>query len=94
MLSAVVLSAADLVAAFCFAVAYGMWPEDEYDQEALDGAGLGALLTIGITIPTLVLTLIPVKSGRLSKRWYLPPAVMLVLAAIRYAYLVQVYEPW
>jgi hypothetical protein len=94
VLGAVVLSCANLVAACCFAVAYGMWPEDRYDQEALDGAGLGALLTLGITVPTLVLTFVAVKWGRLSKRWYLPPAAMLALAAIRYGYLVQVYDPW
>ena len=94
LLAAVLLSCADLVAACCLAVAYGMWPEDRYDQEALDGAGLGALLTIGITVPTLMLTLVAVKWGRLSRRWYLPPAVMLALAAIRYGYLLQVYDPW
>lgn len=89
-----VLGACNAVAAFWLFVALWMTPHDEHDRDAQDGAGLGALFTIGCTVPTLLLTLVPVKRGWLRRRWFVPPAVMLGLAAMRYAYLVHVYDPW
>jgi hypothetical protein len=94
VLSMLVLVACNLVAAFWLFIAYWMMPQDEHDREALDGAGLGALFTIGFAVPTLLLTILPVKLGRLRRRWFAPPAALLVLAAVRYAYLVFAYDPW
>lgn len=94
VLSMLVLGGLGLVAAFWLFVAYWMMPQDEHDQEALEGAGLGALFTIGFTVPALLLTILPVKLGLLRRSWFAPPAVMLVLAALRYGYLVSAYDPW
>ncbi|OEU86082.1 hypothetical protein DB35_10335 [Streptomyces abyssalis] len=94
MLSVLVLGGCNLVAAFWLFVAFWMVPQDEHDQEALDGAGLGALFTMGFALPTLLLTILPVKLSWLRRLWFAPPAAMLVLAAVRYAYLVLAYDPW
>ncbi|NLU69439.1 hypothetical protein [Streptomyces sp. HNM0574] len=94
VLSGLVLGALGLVTAGWLALAYGTLPEDGHDREALDGAGLGALFAIGFAVPTLLLTILPVALGWLRRRWFLPPAVLLLLAAVRYTYLVQVYDPW
>lgn len=89
-----VLGGLSLVAAGCVALAYAMMPTGPHDREALDGAGLGALFAIGFTVPALLLTAVPVSLGWLRRRWFLPPVVLLALAAMRYAYLVTVYDPW
>lgn len=94
VLSVLVLVTCQLVAAFWLFVAFWMSPRDGHDREALDGAGLGALFTMGFAVPALLLTIVPVKLGWLRRLWFAPPAVMLALAAVRYGYLVHVYDPW
>ncbi|MDI3406314.1 hypothetical protein [Streptomyces cavernicola] len=93
-LSALVLTLLHLAAAACLALAYGMTPDGPHDREALDGAGVGALFAVGITVPALALTVLPVAMHWLTRRWFAPPALLLLLAAARYAYLVTAYDPW
>jgi hypothetical protein len=94
VLCTLVLVASELAAAFWLFVAFWMSPRDDHDREALDGAGLGALFTMGFAVPALLLTIVPVKLGWLRRLWFAPPAVMVALAAVRYGYLVHVYDPW
>ncbi|GAA2508978.1 hypothetical protein GCM10010406_51810 [Streptomyces thermolineatus] len=94
MLSAVVLVALNLLAACCVLLAFVMVPEDRWDRDALDGAGIGALLGMGVAVATAALTVLPVALRWLGRRWFAAPAALFVLAAARYAWVSQVYDPW
>ncbi|MDQ8701076.1 hypothetical protein RCO28_01040 [Streptomyces sp. LHD-70] len=94
MLSMLVLGLFHLAAAACLALAYGMTPDGPHDREALDGAGVGALFAIGIAVPALALTALPVALRWLGPRWFVPPVLLLALGGVRYAYLVTAYDPW
>lgn len=94
LLSGLVLGVCNAVAAFWLSVALLLTPRDEHDRDAQDGAGTGALFTIGCAAAALLLTLPAVRKGWLRWGWFVPPVVMSLMAAGRYGWLVYAYDPW
>jgi hypothetical protein len=91
VVAAAVLVILNLLAFYCVAVSWLLRPGGSWDRDA--AAGLAALALVGavITLPTTVLTIIPVGLRWLKAWWLIIPVVLLVLAVARIAYLGMVY---
>ena len=90
----VLLGALHALTALVVALAWAFQPEDRWDREMLDAAGLCALLGGAAAATAALLTWPAVALAGLRGRWYGPPAVLLAAAVVRYVYLDRVYQPW
>ncbi|MGH8879934.1 MAG: hypothetical protein ACRD0P_21720, partial [Stackebrandtia sp.] len=94
VLSGTVLVLVNLVTFIYAVISWVVTPEGIGDTSTIEGAWFGAFAGTVLALLTAVLTVIPVMARWLSKRWFLVPAVLFVVATARWVVIDQMYpEP-
>lgn len=94
VLSAILLVIGNLAALFFTVVAWLITPAGIGDSNHIEGAWFTAFAGAVLALVTVLLTIAPVMARWLSKRWFIVPALLFVVATARWVYIDAVYpEP-